>query len=554
MRKKKVAIGLEFYDRIIEENVYYVDKTLLIKELLDNSTQVSLITRPRRFGKTLALTMLKCFFEKTEKNTAKLVDGTKIAAEGEKYMQHQGKYPVIFISLKDVNGRNFESALYMLKSAVRYEYKDIDQDKLDEQTKQRYIEFQANKDDYKVFKDSLDLLIKCTYQSTGIKPIVLIDEYDVPLQAAGYGGYYDEMLDFIRGFISSALKTNDSLGKAVLTGCLRVSKESLFTGFNNLKVYSVDDTMLSEYFGFTQDEVDEMAAYFGFSEKLEDMKKWYNGYKFGETEIYNPWSILNCFYAFISGDKFPYRPYWVNTSSNSIIRELIEKSGADIRSDLEILLSGGSIKKYINDTLTYRDIDVRNDSIWSFLYHTGYLKSVEMRYDENGYLHELVIPNEEVFFIYRTELRAWLNESLRAEPKSELAQAIKNIDTKKTEEIINKWLVKTISYHDSKESFYHGFMVGLLASASENFRVTSNREYGDGRPDIFISYEPTHELAVIIELKYAKFKKELDSRCDEALEQIKEKNYAAELVDEYDSIVKLGIAFCGKICRVKCSN
>jgi hypothetical protein len=381
---------------------------------------------------------------------------------------------------------------------------------------------------------------------------ILIDEYDVPLENSHFRGFYDEMVDLIRSAFESALKTNPSLEKGILTGCLRVSKESIFTGLNNLNVYPVTDNAFSEYFGFTEAEVNQIAEFYQLSDKFDEIKEWYDGYLFGETEIYNPWSVLKYIQTALTNSVVIPKPYWSNTSSNDIIRELIFNGGDDTRSTIEELMNGGTVSAPIYEDITYRNIDVNSDYIWSFLLFTGYLKPAGIYKKENNLTYfDGIIPNIEVQTIYQTTIMQWFNENVRATSRNDLFDAIINGDSQKFEDILCDWLAETISYYDGKENYYHGFVSGLLVGFT-GYLVKSNRESGNGRPDILILAKRRRQLAIIIEIKATDNYRQLDAKSDEALQQIEEKKYDAELIQNgYQKIIKYGIAFCQKDCMVK---
>ncbi|MCL2073782.1 MAG: ATP-binding protein [Marinilabiliaceae bacterium] len=559
-KKKKLPIGIEFFASMIEENYYYVDKTLFIRDILDKGSKFTLCTRPRRFGKTLNQTMLKCFFEDTAplsgKDTRALFNGLKIETAGEEYMEHQGKYPVIFLIFKDANKRTFESSYYVLKEKIteefkrhRYVLKKIE-DKDDKALFEKLASRAASKDEY---SSSLGFLCKCLEAYHGKKAIILMDEYDVPLENAWRRGFYNDMVDFIRSLMSSALKSNEHLQLAVMTGCLRISKESIFTGLNNLDVISILEDRYDEYFGFTQNEVDVMLKHYNLENKRDSVKDWYDGYLFGRKEVYNPWSVINCLSRFVENPQRDPKPYWANTSSNDIVKRLLEKSNADVRKDLEKLISGGIISKRIHEDVTYDEINKKIDNFWNFLFFTGYLKKVGIeRQDEDGKLIlDLAIPNREVRYIYITKIQDWFDEKIEVKDFSLFFDALLNGNAQIVQDELNNLLGDCISYFDGKEDFYHGLIVGIL-NKLQYYTVKSNRETGLGRCDIVLKQATRRNKAVIMELKWAKKEKYLQKGCDAALKQIEDNKYADELLSEnYTEIIKYGIAFCGKYCEVK---
>ncbi|MCL2073583.1 MAG: ATP-binding protein [Marinilabiliaceae bacterium] len=559
-KKKKLPIGVEFFASMIEENYYYVDKTLFIRDILDKGSKFTLCTRPRRFGKTLNQTMLKCFFEDTAplngKDTRALFKGLKIETAGEEYMEHQGKYPVIFLIFKDANKSTFESSYFALKEKItdefkrhRYLYEKIE-DKDDKVLFERLASREASKDEY---SSSLGFLCKCLESYHGRKAIILIDEYDVPLENAWRRGFYNDMVDFIRSLMGSALKSNEHLQFAIMTGCLRISKESIFTGLNNLDVISILEDRYDEYFGFTQNEVDEMLKHYSLENKRDSVKDWYDGYLFGRKEVYNPWSVINCLSRVVENPKRDPQPHWANTSSNDIVKRLLEKSNVDVRKDLEKLISGGIISKKIHEDVTYDEIDKKIDNFWNFLFFTGYLKKVGIeRQDEDGKLIlDLAIPNREVRYIYVTKIQDWFDEKVEVKDFSLFFDALLNGNAQIVQDELNNLLGECISYFDGKEDFYHGLIVGIL-NKLQYYTVKSNRETGLGRCDITLKQTTRRHKAVIMELKWAKKEKYLQKECDAALKQIEDNKYADELLSEnYTEIIKFGIAFCGKYCEVK---
>ena len=390
--RKPIPVGTEDFKELIDKGYCFVDKTLLIKDLLNQNAKVNLITRPRRFGKTLNMSMIQRFFEKTEKSNAYLFEGLKINDAGEKYLKHQGKYPVITISLKGMDKSDYESAFVFFKNAVAEEFGRHnylkDSSELSEAEKEKFLSIRDEKAKDIEYESALRFLSVCLEKHFHAKVIILIDEYDVPLENAHFKGFYDKMVELVRSVFKGVLKTNPSLEFAVLTGCLRISKESIFTGMNNLDIYPVTDQRLSEYYGFTQSEVESLAKYYNLEDKLDEMKKWYDGYLFGKTEIYNSWSIVKYIASAIGGNDYSCQAYWINTSSNSIIRQLIEKSDENTRQKIESLVAGGSVKAVINQNSVYSDLDVNNEDIWSFLLFTGYLKQINSEFINSNFAVE----------------------------------------------------------------------------------------------------------------------------------------------------------------------
>lgn len=559
--KAKLPMGIENFERIRREGSYYVDKTGLIKDFLENSAYVSLFTRPRRFGKTLTMSMLRHFFEIGSDST--LFDGLEISKEKKLCEEYMGKFPVISISLKDVAGENLDAAKRILRSvlgdeAVRFSFLE-ESDRLTESERQQYkklIELD-NRGEYamsdEVLSKSLLTLSRFLQKHFGRNTIVLIDEYDVPLDKAYQSGYYDGMVSLIRTLFGRVLKTNDSLQFAVLTGCLRISKESIFTGLNNFKVYTIKDVRYREYFGFTDTEVRQMLEYYGFADRYSTVREWYDGYMFGNLEIYCPWDVINYCGDLRDGSITEPQNYWVNTSSNDIIRKFLSKAKTSDRNDIEQLINGGSIKKIIRQELTYRDLDSDPENLWSILFTTGYLTQ---RGAQEGELTELVIPNKEIQWIFVRQIREWFKwETQKNMEKLEsFCRAFQENDTTAIEEGFNAYLKKTISIRDTsvrkemKENFYHGILLGLFGSM-DGWEVRSNAESGDGYSDISIEIEE-QETGIIIELKYAE-KAAFDTACQEALKQINDRGYEERLVDDgMTTIRKYGIACYKRRCRV----
>ena len=553
---KSLPIGVDDFKKLIDKNYYYVDKTLLKKELLDKKAEATLFTRPRRFGKTLNMSMLQYFFEKTEEDNSYLFKGLKIMNESKEYLDYMGKYSVINLSLKSTKQPTFEMAYKKIREAIADEFKRYSEvlngDVLFEDEKEEFKNIMLQKADLSTYNTSLKFLSKCLKRYYKENVIILIDEYDVPLENAFFEGFYDEMVVFLRSLFESALKTNPSLEFAVITGCLRISKESIFTGLNNLKINSVLDDRYAEYFGFTDKEVIKICNDYNMSQKYNEIKNWYNGYIFGETNVYNPWSVLQYIDDLKTNiNKYP-SSYWANTSSNSIVKTLIEKADDHTKEEIESLIEGNSIEKPIHEDITYNEIYDSMDNLWNFMFFTGYLKKVSEIINSMGdKFIKLAIPNKEVNYIFRSKIENWFKEMIKGENLDELFEAMLQGNEKKFEEKIIIILEKSISFNDSYENFYHGFLVGIM-STLHNYKVKSNRESGIGRGDIIIQYLSRRGKAVIIEIKVAKDIQELESKCDEALEQIEKNKYDMELVrDGYKDILKYGITFFKKECMVK---
>ena len=552
---KPIPIGIEDFKEIIDREYYFVDKTMLIRDILDSGSKVTLFTRPRRFGKTLNMSMLKRFFEKTEEDNSYLFDGFAISGAGDKYKSYIEQYPVISISLKSMKQSTWGESFSQFKEIIANEFERHQEilkcDSISGRKRKRIQGVLEDTADDTVYLTTLKLLSDCLYEVYNKKVIVLIDEYDVPLENAYFNGFYEDMINLIRSVFESVLKTNDSLEFGVLTGCLRISKESIFTGLNNLSVHSVTDNSFASYFGFTESEVRNVLEYYNLSDYFDEIKKWYDGYLFGETEIYNPWSVLKYIqFALNNGNHIP-QTYWINTSSNNIIHELITKSDRRIRDDIEKLITGKNIDKPLYDDITYTNMNVKSEYIWSFLLHTGYLKPTNIYQKGIQNYFTAVIPNTEIITTYENTFRQWFDESIRIADKSVLLNAILDGDAETFELEVNRWLLKSISYHDGYENFYHGFLVGLL-EYSDEYLVESNRESGTGRNDIVIKNVLTREIAVILEIKSVGKGETLDSMCDVALQQIEDRQYEVSLVNEgYKKILKYGIAFERKRCKIR---
>ena len=487
--RKKIPIGIEDFAEIINRNCYFVDKTLMIRDILDSGVKVTLFTRPRRFGKTLNMSMLQRFFEKTDNDNSYLFEKLNIMEAGKQYLAHMGQYPVINISLKGMKQPSYELAFYEYKNIITNEFNRhcnlLESNKLLPTDREKFEKIFYGTDDDNVYVNAIRLLSDCLSKVYDKNVIILIDEYDVPLENAYFNGFYDKMINLIHSAFESALKTNNSLEFAVLTGCLRISKESIFTGLNNLKVYSIRSKQFSQYFGFTQNEVAMLAKYYNVEEKLPIIKKWYDGYLFGATEIYNPWSVLNYILSISSNINELPEPYWSNTSSNSIIYKLIRESSEETRGMVEELMNGGSVTVPIYEDTIYADIDVNSDHIWSFLLFTGYLKQINAELRDDMIYLTLVIPNIEVKSIYRRTILQWFKEKTVANSREELFNALIAEDIETIEDTICDWLDETISFHDEQENYYHGFLTGLL-SGFKGYTLKSNRESGDGRPDLML--------------------------------------------------------------------
>lgn len=550
--KKPIPIGNEDFKDIIEKNYYYIDKSLLIKELLQYKGYVNLFTRPRRFGKTLNISMLKYFFEKTTESNAHLFQNLKIA-EDKECMAHMGQYPVINISFKSGKQNNFELTLASIKKVIAEEYRRYSEVLLKSEVEVERIDRIMNAEggiaDY---IDALRFLTEGLHRHYNKKVIVLIDEYDVPLENGYFRGFYNEILDFMRSIFESVLKTNPYLEFAVVTGCLRISRESIFTGLNNLEIISITSKLYAEHFGFTELEIQELLKYYELENKAEEIRQWYDGYSFGNTDVYNPWSIVNYVKnAWVDNSSYPL-PYWSNTSSNDIVRKLIEKADATVRQEIERLIEGETIEKVIHEDITYEDIEKSSDNIWNFLFFTGYLKNAGERIEKDDGTRKisLRIPNLEVKHIYKTKIREWFRDSLRNKDFTLLYKSILKNEPEIFEKQLSVLLRESISYYDTKEAFYHGFLLGIL-QGMDTFIIDSNKESGDGRYDLLLRSLDVEIPAVIIELKLADKYTELANKAQEAVEQIEDKRYDEKLIQEgYQKILHYGISFYKKNCRI----
>ena len=560
--KKKISIGVEDFKEIIVKDGYFVDKTLMIKKLIEKNAKVTLFMRPRRFGKTLNQFMIRRFFEDERTRSGEridngdLFDGLKVAACGEEVLQHQQQYPVIFLSLKSAKQPNFEEAYKKICRAIAEEFRRhqylLAGNSLADDQKIMFQRIMTEQADYSAYNDALRFLSECLWQYHGKNTMILIDEYDVPLENAYLEGFYDQMISFIRSLFESALKTNPYLEKSVITGCLRISKESIFTGLNNLKSDSVLHTEYADSFGFTESEVEAMLTYYDLAAELPEVKRWYDGYLFNDIEIYNPWSIIN--YAYDRSHKITQftLPYWSNSSSNSIIREMVGEADEMAKEDLETLMAGGTIEKPVHEEITYGDIHQSQDNLWNFLFFTGYLKKISERKEENKLYLSMKIPNIEIATIYENSISYWFEQRMKETDRSPLKHALEAGDCEAAEDFINEQLFQTISYYDYAENFYHGFMLGILTNIG-GYRVKSNRESGNGRPDIVMQTVQVRKGRVILlELKIAGSIAEMEAACDRGLAQIEAQHYAEPFITEgYPEVKKYALSFCKKECMVK---
>ena len=559
-KRKRLPVGVDHFKKIRQQVFYYIDKTNLIKELITNWGEVNLFTRPRRFGKSLIMSMLQSFFEIGCDKT--LFDGLNISRDKEVCEEYMGKFPVISISLKGVEGADYEGACEALRyiigsEALRFSYL-LESPNLTEEDKALYRSIIKLEDGrYNMAEGtlltSLQILTKILEKHYGTKTMVLIDEYDVPLDKAFQNGYYEQMVLLIRNLFSNVLKSNDSLYFAVLTGCLRISKESIFTGLNNLKIFSITNVRFDEYFGFTDQEVKELLEYYGLSEHFSSIKEWYDGYQFGKVSVYCPWDVINHCDNLCADPDAPPEDYWSNTSSNSIVRRFINKADKKTKEEIEQLIDGKTILKDIRQDLTYNELDTTIENLWSVLFTTGYLTQ---RGRMEGKKYQLTIPNREIRELFEYQIRQWFRDVTAREPHklNAFCEAFPAGDAEKIESQLNEYLWNSISIRDTfvakerKEHFYHGILLGLLQYKT-NWLVCSNAESGEGYSDILIEV-PESRTGIVIEIKYAE-NDQLDRGCAEALAQIEDKKYDTRLkADGMKNIIRYGIACYRKHCRV----
>ena len=574
---KKIGIGYEDYKEFIYDDMYYVDKTMLIYDVIEKGGVVTLFTRPRRFGKTLALSMLRTFFELEYDYDGNVIDkkryfeGKKIMNADDKILSMMGRYPVIKLSLKSAKQQSFKAAALQLRDEIvsefdRHNYLK-DSDKLSETENVLFKELlkPKNRDEIRNEKDfneeidryatALKTLSVCLKKYHNENVIILLDEYDVPLENAYYEGFYKEMVGFIRSLFESVLKTNDALQFGVVTGCLRISKESIFTGLNHLQINSVMDDSFSEGFGFTEEETEQMLIDYGLEANIPEVKEWYDGYLFGDKEIYNPWNVINYVKSVVLDKRKYARPFWANTSSNQIIKDMVWHADEEMKRELDTLINGGTIEKQIHEDITYDDIHESEDNLWNFLFFTGYMKKVSERREDNGDIYlTMKIPNTEIASIYETQIRGWFEKQIKSEDRSILHKAVLDGDTDAIAGYVTKLLKKSISVFDNDESFYHGFFLSLLYGVPD-YSPQSNREEGDGRPDIVLYPDNPTDPAIIFEIKKRKKFNEMQDGLQEAYKQIEEKRYEDGILEDgYMGVKSYGICFCKKSCIVGVYN
>ena len=554
MKKLNIPVGISEFDKIRDRGYYYVDKTNLIAELLDNIAEVTLITRPRRFGKTMAMSMLANFFDMQQDNIERFC-GLKISQNTELCSQWMNQWPVMFLSFKEVDGTVFDHAFNLLKFTLAQFCDDhaylTESEKVTEEQKRIFRRLNDQTASLTDVQGALLVLMKMMRAYYGKPVILLLDEYDVPIAKASANGYYTEMLEVIKGMMSTALKDNDALRFAVITGCLRIAKESIFTGTNNFVSDTISSSHLNEYFGFTQADVDQILKDADCQEHAADIKNWYDGYHFGDLDVYCPWDVMNYLRDLQRNPKAKPASYWKNTSDNSIIRSFIDYAGRSISRKLETLLSGGYIIQKIEENLTYDYLHSSEENLWSILYLTGYLTQAREE-DLPAPLPEktsaLMIPNAEVQEIFETTIQKWFDESAQTWNRKALFDAVWSGKAEVLTEQMNKLLRKTISYHDYKEDFYHAFLAGIFAGAG--YEVDSNKEHGEGRSDVVV-LDPEGDRVAIFEAKYSRTQDAMSKDCAVALQQIEDRQYAKEFEEDYDSALCYGIAFYKKRCLVR---
>ena len=554
MKLLRIPVGVSDFAEIRRNGYYYVDKSGLIGELLGTTgTKVTLITRPRRFGKTLGMSMLESFFD-IQKDNKTLFEGLEIANRHDLCTEWMNQWPTVFVSFRQVDGLNFNSAYGMLTLVISELYKKhlylLDSDKVDGYDKEIVKQLIQGTASTKDTKGSLMLLTRLMCQQYGKPVILLIDEYDVPVAKANSNGYYEEMLDVMKGLMQ-ALKDNQALCFAVITGCLKIAKESIFTGTNNFISDTLTDSILNEYFGFVQSEVDQILKDADVLDKAESIREWYDGYHFGDFDVYCPWDVMNYLLELQRNPKAKPVSYWKNTSDNAVIRSFIDYAGSNITGKLETLLAGGTIVQRVDENLTYDYLHSSEENLWSMLYLTGYLTKAREE-DYNGKLADgtvaFMIPNAEIKEIFETTVVKWFDDSTKKCDRSTLFHAVWNGDSENLTKEMNVLLRRTISYHDYKEDFYHAFLAGIFTGAG--YMVDSNKEHGEGRSDVVV-YDPINSRVAVFEAKYTKSLDKLESECDAALQQIDDRMYAKEYEDDYDQILCYGISFFKKRCMVK---
>ncbi len=556
--KRKLPLGVSDFRKMIEKNRYYADKTLFIKEVLDSSEEILLIPRPRRFGKTLNLSMLRYFFEKRENSLRGLFENLEIWKTGAETMAHQGKYPVVFLTFKDIKGRDWRNSFEKIKHLMKEEYKRhrslLHGPTLSEDEREAYNRVIDLKADQPSLENSLKYLITFLRRRHDERVIVLIDEYDTPVHSGYLENYYEDVISFMRGFLGGGLKDHPDVEKGVVTGILRVARESIFSDLNNLTVSSILDHEFADRFGLTRDEVSRMLADYGLTRYANDVDRWYDGYNFSNGVVYNPWSILN----FVNKPGSGFRPYWVNTSSNELIKELLIESAVDVKPDLEALLSGGEIRQPINDNIVFPELKTSDETIWNFLLFTGYLKAENPGLSGVKTYYDLKIPNLEVKSIYDEIIMKWIRSGFTSRKLEEMLSALTNGEVEVFERYFQEYVVTMMSYHDTggaePEKVYQAFTLGLLVNLEKDFIVKSNRESGYGRYDIMIIPRDREKPGLVMEFKKIDgfYEETVDIALDKALKQITERDYSGELRSHgVHRIIEMGVVFDGKRVHIR---
>lgn len=550
------AIGQSDFERLIEEEAVFVDKTRAIQDIIDSKDQILLFSRPRRFGKTLLMTMLKAFFEKAASSKRHLFEPLQIWQVGTKYQEAQGRYPVLFLSLKDVKEPKFEAAYGKFQGLIQRTYQDhrylLEEGALASEDQALYERILYKNASREELEEALRTLSKWLFAYHQEPVVLLLDEYDSPIHAAYAKGYYQDMIEFMRGFMGASFKDNPHLYRGVMTGILRVAKESLFSGLNNLKVYSMLGSQYGEYFGFTQDEVDLLLKQSHMEKLRSEIKRWYNGYVFGDVEIYNPWSIINCL-----SDKGRIEPYWVNTADNTLIQDILAKADPQVKANLELLMKKQPIEVEVSEGMTFNTLKLEPDALYSFLLFTGYLKasSVRLATKADCYFCTLEFPNEEVLRVYYSVFEKWMTHYIDASYYHNLLKALTIGDMYEFEFLLRRYVEASMSYFDAEgqpEKFYHGFILGILVGLTETHEVRSNRESGFGRADILVIPKDHRQLGIILEFKRTDREEDLPLDADKALAQIKDRHYAQEFhALGIKEILNIGVAFFGKKILVK---
>lgn len=558
MKKLNLPVGISDFEKIRENGYYYVDKSGLISELLERETaEVTLITRPRRFGKTLGMSMLANFFD-IRKDSSRLFDGLEITKNKTLCERWMNQCPTILFSLKDIDGLTFLNAYNQMQMQIANLYKEytylLDSDEIDPDDKNLFLQIKAGNANETQISRSLNLLMRMMHRYYKKQVVLLLDEYDVPIAKASSNGYYAQMMEIVKTMMSTSLKDNLSLRFAVITGCLKIAKESVFTGTNNFVSDTITDSKLNEYFGFTQEEVAQILSDADAVEKRDCIKEWYDGYHFGDFDVYCPWDVMNYLFDIQKNSNMQPASYWRNTSDNAIIRSFIDYAGSSITKKMETLLAGGSILQRVDENLTYDYLHSSEENLWSVLYLTGYLTKVRKMKDRSGLsneIFELKIPNKEIREIFETTVMKWFDDNAKSWDRGNLFHAVWSEDDKVLTQEMSKLLRKTISYHDYKEDFYHAFLAGIFAGAG--YEMESNKEHGEGRSDVVV-YDSVNGRVAIFEAKYSKTLQDMTEDCKRAIRQISDRMYAKDFQDDYDQICCYGISFYKKRCMVMCAE